>query len=57
VRCEITLTLLELHNETTTHLTKLPELLIDVLRYLHLPPALYINLQDISTFDISNFGK
>ncbi len=56
-RFEITLTLLELHNVTTTHLTPLPDLLVDVLRYLHLPLTLYFDLQDISSFDISNFGK
>ena len=57
VRCEITLTLLQWHNEAATHLTPLPSLLIDVLRYLHLPLTLSIDLQKISTFDISIFGK
>lgn len=57
VRAEITLTLLALHHETTAHLTPLPDLLIDMLRYLHLPLTLYIDLRDISSFDISNFGK
>jgi hypothetical protein len=42
---------------TTTHLTPLPALLVDVLRYLHLPLTLYTDLRDISTFDISIFGK
>ena len=56
-RAEITLSLLDWRNETTTHLTPLPELLIDVLRYLHLPLTLYTDLRDISTFDISIFGK
>lgn len=57
VRAEITLSLLEWQNQTTTHLTPLPELLIDLLRYLHLPLTLYTDLRDISTFDISIFGK
>ena len=57
VRCEITLTLLQWHNQAATHLTPLPSLLLDVLRYLHLPLTLYTDLQRISTFDISIFGK
>ena len=40
VRCEITLTLLQWHNQAATHLTPLPSLLLDVLRYLHLPLTL-----------------
>lgn len=57
VRWEITLTLLLGDHETTTHLTPLPVLLVDVLRYLHLPLTLYTDLQGISTFDISIPGK
>lgn len=57
VRWEITLTLLLGAHATTTHLTPLPALLVDVLRYLHLPLTLYTDLRDISTFDISIFGK
>jgi transposase len=57
VRWEITLTLLLGDHETTTHLTPLPVLLVDVLRYLHLPLTLYTDLRDISTFDISILGK
>jgi len=57
VRWEITLTLILGCHETTTHLTPLPALLLDVLRYLHLPLTLYTDLRDISTFDISIFGK
>ena len=57
VRWEITLTLLLGNQETTTHLTPLPVLLVDVLRYLHLPLTLYTDLRDISTFDISIPGK
>lgn len=57
VRWEITLTLILESRETTTHLTPLPALLVDVLRYLHLPLTLYTDLRDISTFDISIFGK
>ncbi len=57
VRFAITLTwLLEAH-ETATHLTPLPALLVDVLRYLHLPLTLYTDLRDISAFDISKSGK
>jgi hypothetical protein len=57
VRCEITLTLILGSHETMTHLTPLPALLVNVLRYLHLPLTLYSDLWDISTFDISIFGK
>jgi transposase len=57
VRAEITLTLLQWQAQTTTHLTPLPDLLLDVLRYLHLPLTLYTDLIKISTFDISNSGK
>jgi transposase len=57
VRCEMTLTLILGSHQTTTHLTPLPALLVDVLRYLHLPLTLYSDLWDISTFDISIFGK
>jgi hypothetical protein len=35
----------------------LPEWLPDVLRYLHLSPTLYADLQKNSAFDISIFGK
>ena len=56
-RAEITLTQLEWDDETTTHLTPLPELLLDVLRYLHLPESLYTGLKSNSAFDISIFGK
>jgi len=44
-------------HETTTYLTPLPVLLVDVLRYLHLPLTLYTDLWDISTFNVSIFGK
>jgi hypothetical protein len=57
VRFELTLTWLLGTYETTTHLTPLPKLLVDVLRYLHLPLTLYTDLRDISTFDISILGK
>ena len=56
-RAEITLTQVEWHGETTTHLTPLPELLLAVLRYLHLPESLYTGLKSNSAFDISIFGK
>jgi transposase len=56
-RAEITVTQLVWHGETTTHLTPLPELLLDVLRYLHLPESLYTGLKSNSAFDISIFGK
>lgn len=57
VRCEITLTVLRWQAQTATHLTPLPDLLRDVLRYLHLPLTLYTDLEKISSFDISIFGK
>lgn len=57
VRCQITLTVIQWHSETATYLTPLPTLLVDVLRYLHLPLTLYTDLQKISDFDISIFGK
>lgn len=57
VRAESTLTLLRWQAQTATHLTPLPNLLLDVLRYLHLPLTLYTDLKKISTFDISIFGK
>jgi len=57
VRWEITLTWLLGAHEVTTHLTPLPELWLDVLRYLHLPLTLYIDLQKISIFDSSISGK
>jgi transposase len=56
-RAEITLTQLEWHGETTIHVTPLPELLLDVLRYLHLPLELYTGQKPYSAFDISIFGK
>jgi transposase len=40
-RSEITLTQMEWQGKTTFHLTPLPELLLEVLRYLHLPLSLY----------------
>lgn len=43
-RSEITLTQLESDGQTSWHLTTLPQLLLDVLRYLHLPLALYTGL-------------
>jgi transposase len=57
VRSGITLTMWRVHNETTMHLTRLPSLLTDVLRYLHLPDTLYHDLRSISTFEVSNLGK
>jgi transposase len=57
VRSGITLTKWRVHNETTMHLTRLPSLLTDVLRYLHLPDTLYHDLRSISTFEVSNLGK
>jgi transposase len=57
VRSEVTLTWLLGAREITTHLTPLPALLVDVLRYLHLPLTLYTDLRKISTFDHSIFGK
>ena len=57
VRWEITLTLILGSHETTTPLTPLPALLVDVLRSLPLPLTLYTDLWDISTFNMSIFGK
>jgi transposase len=57
VRSGITLTMWRVHNKTTMHLTRLPSLLTDVLRYLHLPDTLYHDLRSISTFEVSNLGK
>lgn len=61
-REEITLTQIEFDGQTIWHLTPLPELLVDVLRYLHLPVTLYTGLgvkpaAENSVFDISIFGK
>jgi hypothetical protein len=61
-REEITLTEIEFDGKTTWHLTPLPELLVDALRYLHLPVTLYTGLGvkpaiENSVFDISIFGK
>jgi transposase len=61
-RSEITLTQFESEGETSWHLTPLPQLLVDVLRYLHLPLTLYTGLDakpaiGNSGFDISIFGK
>lgn len=56
-RLEVTLTRAELEGETSFHLSPLPEWLPDVLRYLHLSPTLYADLQKNSAFDISIFGK
>jgi transposase len=61
-REEITLTQIEFDGQTIWHLTTLPELLVDVLRYLHLPVTLYTDLgvkpaAENSVFDISIFGK
>lgn len=61
-RAEITLTQIESDGQTIWHLTQLPELLVDVLRYLHLPLTLYTGLgvkpaAENSVFDISIFGK
>lgn len=61
-REEITLTEIELGGQTIQHLTPLPELLVDVLRYLNLPETLYTGLgvkpaAENSAFDISIFGK
>jgi transposase len=61
-RSEITLTQLESEGQTSWHLTTLPQLLLDVLRYLHLPLTLYTGLgtkpvAENSVFDISIFGK
>lgn len=56
-RAEITLTQLEWQGETAIHLTPLPEMLLDVLRYLHLPLSLYTEVKFNSAFDNSIFGK
>lgn len=56
-RREITLTEAEFNGQTSLHLSPLPEWLADVLRYLHLSPNLYADLQKNSAFDISIFGK
>jgi transposase len=56
-RKEITLTRAEFNGQTSIHLSPLPEWLPDVLRYLHLSPALYADLRNNSAFDISIFGK
>lgn len=56
-RREITLTEAKLNGQTSLHLSPLPEWLADVLRYLHLSPNLYADLQKNSAFDISIFGK
>jgi len=61
-RSEITLTQLESDGQTNWYLTLLPDLLLDVLRYLHLPLTLYTGLgvkpvAENSVFDISIFGK
>jgi hypothetical protein len=61
-RSEITLTRWEAEGQITWHLTSLPQLLLDVLRYLHLPLTLYTGLgakpvAENSAFDVSLFGK
>jgi hypothetical protein len=56
-RREVTLTRVELYGQHSVHLSALPEWLPDVLRYLHLSPTLYADLQKNSAFDISIFGK
>jgi len=56
-RKEVTLTRAELNGQISLHLSPLPEWLPDVLRYLHLSPNLYADLQKNSAFDISIFGK
>jgi hypothetical protein len=56
-RKEITLTRVELNGNTSLHLSPLTEWLPDVLRYLHLSPNLYADLQNNSAFDISISGK
>jgi transposase len=56
-RKEITLTRVELNGATSVHLSPLTEWLPDILRYLHLSPNLYADLQNNSAFDISLFGK
>jgi len=61
-RSEITLTRWEFDGQASWHLTPLPELVLDVLRYLHLPLTLYTDLgassaATNSAFDISISGK
>ena len=56
-RQEITLTRADFDGHTSLHLSPVPEWLPDVLRYLHLSPTLYADLQKNSAFDISIFGK
>lgn len=56
-RQDVTLTRVELDGQRSIHLSPLPEWLPDVLRYLHLSPTLYSDLQKNSAFDISIFGK
>ena len=56
-RKEVTLTRVEFNGQKSVHLSPLPEWLPDVLRYLHLSPTLYTDLQNNSAFDISIFGK
>jgi transposase len=61
-RSEITLTQWESDGQTNWSLTSLPDLLLDVLRYLHLPITLYTGLgikpvAENSAFDISIYGK
>ncbi|MGH9854620.1 MAG: IS1634 family transposase, partial [Blastocatellia bacterium] len=56
-RKEITLMRAELNGQTSVQLSPLPEWLPDVLRFLHLSPTLYADLQKNSAFDISIFGK
>src|ERR1051326_693072 len=56
-RKDVTLTRVELDGQPSVHLSPLPEWLPDVLRYLHLSPTLYADLQKNSAFDISIFGK
>ena len=56
-RKEITLMRAELNGQKSLQLSPLPEWLPDVLRYLHLSPTLYADLQKNSAFDISIFGK
>lgn len=56
-RQNVTLTRVALNGQTSVHLSPLLEWLPDVLRYLHLSPTLYSDLQKNSAFDISIFGK
>jgi transposase len=56
-RQAVTLTRVALNDQTSVHLSPLPEWLPDVLQYLHLSPTLYSDLQKNSAFDISIFGK